>query len=621
MLNYKEVLTEDLTAEYEDSFPINASVECKPILVVNRNNSIIFSNQAAQITFGLNNISSISALQTDINFSSVLSEFTESSYSNIVINLRIKNSSESSFGEYDAEIEKIELDNTSYLFIVFHHTEKEVILENRINSIHAAVEYANIPVMTIDGSGKISFLSRSMEVILGFSIDELYEKFFCVPLENFLSKADLLTAERAFFLKQSWVKIISFKDKGKIVFKELQLTPFTNVNSSINANAFMLIAHDITDYVQKNIIVKESENKLKSIINNIRDPLFILKKNKEKLFFETGNNSFFRVFNLDKSKLINTDLKNIFTDELLKLVYKKSELLLNDSLPSVEFKTKYNQVHYSCKISLMDISTEDESFIMVGFNNITEQQNYQLKMGAAYEKEVQLNKLKTSFIENMSHEIRTPFNAISGYAEILEDSIKSDDYKTVSELVVLAKDVLARVSHLFDHIIDMSEIESGEMVFDYVYLNCNQVLKSVYNKLKQRAKNKNIDLEIELAQEDVVIKTDWIKLEKVVYAIAENAIKYTVQGKVVLRSFVFSQFAYITITDTGDGMNQEDIKYLLEPFSQEEQGYTRTYQGAGLGLAIASKLTKLMGGLFEIVSRKKTGTKVTLIFPVVKNHS
>ena len=174
----------------------------------------------------------------------------------------------------------------------------------------------------------------------------------------------------------------------------------------------------------------------------------------------------------------------------------------------------------------MDISTEDESFIMVGFNNITEQQNYQLKMGAAYEKEVQLNKLKTSFIENMSHEIRTPFNAISGYAEILEDSIKSDDYKTVSELVVLAKDVLARVSHLFDHIIDMSEIESGEMVFDYVYLNCNQVLKSVYNKLKQRAKNKNIDLEIELAQEDVVIKTDWIKLEKVVYAIAENAIKY-----------------------------------------------------------------------------------------------
>jgi signal transduction histidine kinase len=136
-----------------------------------------------------------------------------------------------------------------------------------------------------------------------------------------------------------------------------------------------------------------------------------------------------------------------------------------------------------------------------------------------------------------------------------------------------------------------------------------------------RAKQKDIEIELELADQEVVIKTDWIKLEKIIQAITENAIKYTARGKVVLRSFVFSQFAYITITDTGDGMNQEDIKYLLEPFSQEEQGYTRKYQGAGLGLAIASKLTKMMGGLFEIVSRKQTGTKVTLIFPVVKINS
>ena len=221
----------------------------------------------------------------------------------------------------------------------------------------------------------------------------------------------------------------------------------------------------------------------------------------------------------------------------------------------------------------------------------------------------------------MSHEIRTPFNAISGYAEILEESIKTNDHKTISELVVLVKEVLSRVSHLFNHIIDMSEIESSEMIFEYVYLNCNQVLKSVQTKLLPRAKQKGIELELELADREVLIKVDWMKLEKIVYAIAENAIKYTLHGKVVLRSFVFSQFAYITITDTGEGMNQEDIKFLLEPFAQEEQGYTRRYQGAGLGLAIASKLTKMMGGLFEIVSRKQTGTKVTLIFPVVKIES
>lgn len=616
MSSFNEILPQEIIAGYDDIIPINATCECKPILVVNRNNTIVYSNQSAQIAFGLNNISTISSLQTDVNFSALLTDFSESSYSNISISIHIKNLSESSFGEYDAEIEKIELDNTQYLFIVFHHTAKEMILENRINSIHAAIEFANLPVMTIDASGKIAFLSKSMENILGFTIDELYEKFFCVPLENFLSKADLLTAERAFFLKQSWVKIISLKDKGKTLFKELQLTPFSNTGAV--ENAFMLIAHDITDYLQKNIIVKESENKLKSIINNIRDPLFILRRSKDKLLFEAGNNSFFRVFDLDKAKLINNDTKLVFTSELLKLVLKNCELLLNNSMPFVEFKSKYNLVYYKCKISLMDISSEEESYVMINFNNITDQENYQVKMTAAYDKEVQLNKLKTSFIENMSHEIRTPFNAISGYAEILEESIKTNDYKTISELVVLVKDVLSRVSHLFDHIIDMSEIESDELTFNYVYLNCNQVVKSVYKKLLTRAEQKGIQISIELSEEETLIKTDWMKLEKIVFAIVENAIKYTIKGKVVIRTFIFNQYAYISITDTGDGMNEEDIKYLLEPFSQEEQGYTRKYQGAGLGLAIASKLTKMMGGLFEIVSRKKTGTKVTLIFPVVK---
>lgn len=561
MLDYKEAAALDNNVIQEDIIPITVLAESKPIIVINRTNAIVFSNQAAQISFGLNNISNISQLQADINFAKILSDFFASSYSNINININVKNFSESTSGEYNAGIERIEIDNTQYLLIVFHRTEKEIILEDRINSIHAAIEFASIPLMTIDSKGRISFLSHSMEEILGFGIEELYEKFFCVPLESFLSKADLLTAERAFFLKQSWVKIISLKDKGILRFKELRLTPFLNPNA--DSNAFMLIAHDITDYIQKNLIFKESENKLKSIINNIRDPLFIIKRKNDKLFFETGNNSFFRVFNLEKSGIINTDIRSIFTEGILKKIVKNSEILLNESLPTFEFKEKFNLVHYSCKITLMDISTEDESYVMISFNNITDQQNYQTKMKTAYEKEVQLNKLKTSFIENMSHEIRTPFNAISGYADILEDSIKAGDYQNVSELISLVKDVMSRVSHLFDHIIDMSEIESGEVTFDYVYLNCNQVLKSVDNKLKNTAKLKNIELLTELSEEEIMIKTDWVKLEKIIYAITENAIKYTLLGKVVLRSFIFNNFAYITVTDTGEGMNQEDIKYLL----------------------------------------------------------
>lgn len=617
MLNNKIIAVQEIPSVADEQNPIIAMTESNPILVVNVNNTINYLNKFAQTLFRLNNNSHISEIQTDINLPELLSNFFKSNFPSLSLILRIKNLSDLSFKEYNAEVEKIELDGTRYLFVVFHQTEKEVILEDRINSMYTAIEYANLPIMIIDGSGKISFLSRSMEKILGFTIDEMYKNFFCLPLEHLLSKADLLIAERAFFLKQSWVKIISFKEDGKIIFREFQLTPFSNTDAV--SNAFMLVVHDITDYIQKNILVKESENKLRSIINNIRDPLFILKQSKGKLIFETGNNGFFRTFDLDKSKLADSDLRIVFSSDLLKLLLKKVENLLQDVFPFVEFKTQYNLIHYQCKLSLMDISNDDEAYIMIILHNISDQENYQDKMKAAFEKEVQLSRLKSTFIQSMSHEIRTPFNAISGYADILDESIKANDYKNTAELVVLVKEVLNKVSHLFTRIIDLSEIESSEMILDYVHLNYNQILTSVYNKLFAEAKKKGLEFNLELTDQDASIKIDWVKFEKIIYEITDNAIKYTVQGKVIIRSFILDQLVHITITDTGEGMNQDEIKFLLEPFSQEEQGYTRKYQGVGLGLAIASKLTKLMGGLFEIVSRKQTGTKVILIFPVAKN--
>lgn len=614
MLSYNEILPKDSIPTQDNSFPINTVVESKPLIILDQNNLLVYSNQAAQITFGLDEIHNISELQTNINFAELLSDFLQNTYRAVCISLKIKNTIEASFEEYKAEIEKIEIGNIPYLLIVFHHTENEVNLENRINSIHAAIEFANLPIMTIDNDGKINFLSQSMEKILGYRIDEVYGKFFCDPLKNFLSKADLLIAERAFFLKQKWVKSISFKDNGNIIYKELKLIPFLNRNNT--SNAFMLIAYDITDYVQKNIIIKESEEKLKSIIDNIHDPLFILKRKDGKLFFVVGNNSFFKIFNFDKELLLNKEVKSIFTEKILKQIIENCEILLNDSLPSLEVISTHNFIHYKCNISLMNNQTGDGLFVMVSFNNITDQQNYQSILNVAYKKEVLLNKLKSTFIENISHEIHTPFNAISGYAEIMEESIKANDQKTFAELVVLVKEVLSRVSHLFNNIIDMSEIESREMILECIDLNCNQVIKSVYDKFKYLAKRKNIAFQLKLSQEDLMIKADMEKLEKIIYAITENAIKYTEQGKIVIRTYKLNQFAYITILDTGVGMNQKDIDNLLEPFSQEEQGYTREYQGAGLGLTIAHKLTEMMGGMFKIVSRKETGTKVTLIFPL-----
>lgn len=615
MLKHDFNLLQKTNLDNNFSMSINPTVGQKPTVIINSNLLIVYANDIAQTNFGITNNSAIYSIKADPEFFELLRNiFEEQRYLNINLFLNIENSNDKELNDYSVEIEKIRIDSLQLLLITFTPKRNQQLLESNINSIHSAIDYADIPIMILDKSGKISFITRAMEKLVGLNIEELYGKSFCHTLKNYLSNSELLEAERAIIEKRPWIKVITLRFDHKIFYKELQLKPFTN--SILDEDLFVLIATDISDYIYKNLIIKESENKLKAIINNISDPILILKVNNKKIFFESANNSFFKVFDFQKDLLLKNDIRKLFINDYLKLIVNNIDRLIHNHLDMVEFISNYKEIYYNCKISKMDISSEEDTFLLINLIDITEHEKVKIKITEAYKKEQQLNKLKTSFLANMSHEIRTPLNAVNGYSELFEECLKTNDFNTIAELTTLVKDVLSRISNLFDQIIDMSEIEAGELVFDYVHLDASKVLLSVYNKLNQKAEKKNIKLELDISDDVSFIKIDWIKLQKVVYSLVENAIKFTASGKVVIRFFEYQKEVHITIIDTGEGMNPEDIKFLVEPFSQEELGYTKHNEGAGLGLAIASRLTQLMGGRFEITSKKGAGTKVNLAFPI-----
>lgn len=615
MLKNESILVQNTTSDKQYFMAINPAAEQKSIIIVNGTLTIIFANIIAQRDFGIRENSTVYSIKTDPEFYRLLKNFiVDEKYLNLNLLINIETADDNEIKEYITEIEKVRIDQSHLLLISFALKRNKQLLEGNINSLHSAIDYADLPIMILNKFGNISFITRAMEKIIGIGIEELYGKSFCLSLKSILSENDLFEAEQAIIDSHPWVKVITLRANNKILYKELQLKPF--INSILNENLYVFIANDISDYINKNLIIKQSENKLKAIINNISDPLIILKVKGSKILFESANNIFFKVFDFQNDNLIDKDVRLLFINGFLKLIINSIDSLLNNDLDYTEFNSDYSDTHYSCKISKMDISNEKDVFLLVSLNDITVHQKIKIKMTEAYKKVQQLNELKTAFLSNMSHEIRTPLNALSGYSELFEESLKANDFSTIVELTTLVKEVLLRVSILFDQIIDMSEIESGELLFDYVYLDARKVLISVFNKLYSKAEKKNIKLELELSEFVPLIKIDWNKLEKVVYAVVENAIKFTNEGKVILKLFEFRQEVHIVIIDTGEGMDNEDIKHLIEPFSKAELGYTRQYEGMGLGLAIASRLTKLMGGRFEILSNKGVGTKVNLIFTV-----
>jgi len=251
--------------------------------------------------------------------------------------------------------------------------------------------------------------------------------------------------------------------------------------------------------------------------------------------------------------------------------------------------------------------------------DVTEEEMYREQLKRAYHKELQLNKMKLDFLANMSHEIRTPFNAVVGYSEIIRESYESGDIESLRDLMESMKEVLGRALNLFTNIIEVSQIEAGEIELEKVDLNCNAIVRNVYERSASEAEKKKLEYLLDLTQEDCLIEVDWVKFEKIIQSIVDNSIKYTNSGTVYLKTELIGNDVEIIVADTGVGIESIHINRLLEPFTQEIEGYTRPFEGAGLGLTIANKLTKLMGGEFLISSQKDKGSKVTIKFPLSKS--
>jgi len=135
--------------------------------------------------------------------------------------------------------------------------------------------------------------------------------------------------------------------------------------------------------------------------------------------------------------------------------------------------------------------------------------------------------------------------------------------------------------------------------------------------MKINISTKDIEFILNEESEQLLISIDWIKLEKVLIALVENSIKFTARGKIIISSYSRDNNTFISVKDTGVGIEKDKLDSLVEPFAQEESGYTRSQQGAGLGLSVANKLTKLMNGTLQIISEKNKGTEIIVSFPSV----
>jgi len=246
-----------------------------------------------------------------------------------------------------------------------------------------------------------------------------------------------------------------------------------------------------------------------------------------------------------------------------------------------------------------------------------------IELNLAKDKAEASDRLKTSFINNISHEIRTPLNGILGFGQILADHDLEEEEK--NRYLFILNESSERLINTVTNFLEISMITSGNQEFEKRDFLPETILSDVAKHFQPACNNKKLKLIIEQSAnlQEILIHTDRELLFKIFRHLMDNALKFTASGSIIVgckrkgNDFVFS------VQDTGKGISKEGISLIFNSFSQEDNSYTRGYEGCGLGLSIASGLVDLLGGSIWVESTVGVGSTFFFTIPIHEgqNHS
>jgi signal transduction histidine kinase len=240
------------------------------------------------------------------------------------------------------------------------------------------------------------------------------------------------------------------------------------------------------------------------------------------------------------------------------------------------------------------------------------------------------NRIKAEFINGMSHEVRTPLGHITGFAQILEDTLENLTDKHQRYLRNI-QDGARRLLDLFENILSFSTLKTGDVHVNPESVNLDETLQNAIEASQPSAADLGVTVRTE-GDTSQSVRVDKNICTKALGLLLDNAIKFNKEGGAVelgvsvdesLReemdvpdSSIASGWLSITVRDTGIGIAADQFEFIFELFTQADASLTRSYEGAGIGLALARSLARLHGGTIHVESRVDQGSTFTLILPV-----
>ena len=233
------------------------------------------------------------------------------------------------------------------------------------------------------------------------------------------------------------------------------------------------------------------------------------------------------------------------------------------------------------------------------------------------EKAENLATLKSEFLNQVSHELRTPLAVIIGYIECITDGLYGEIEKKHQDILQVVAKQSTHLKNMIDQILIYSRLEAGKQPIRVEDLNLTKVLSDLKETFEFLCRQKGIEIHWEIHRESILVRSDATRLKEVISNLLQNAVKYTDQGTVTVRTAMLpGNSIMLEVEDSGMGISQTHLTTIFEPFMQVHKTSTENSRGGiGLGLSIVKKHLEQIGGTISVKSELTKGSTFRIVLP------
>ena len=488
----------------------------------------------------------------------------------------------------------------------------EIKLQEATNALEAIIEASPLAIIHLSPEGKVRLWNHAAEKIFGWTYEEVVGSFLPIVQNEKRQEFKIIREKVLSGYMYTSKELIRQRKDGSKIFISLSTAAIFDQDGKVNG--IIEVIEEISLRKITETKLRESESRYRYLFQSNPHPMLVY--DTTNLMILEVNDAAVIKYGYSRKEFQNMTVSDIRpreeVDKFLDHISGERAAIRHSG--TWRHKLKDGST-IDVDITSHTLEYEGHNAVLVLAQDVTERKKWEEELIRAKEEAEQSNRLKDAFVANISHEIRTPLNSILGFSQLIHEYISEQIDPELEKYFENVSKSSHRLMRTVDMILNFSRLQVGAFNINPQPLNIPALLEQIVSENQPVAQNKDLELSFRNDIGDAFIMADEYCIIQAVSNLVDNAVKYTDKGFVKLKLYIDTRnFLALDVADSGIGISEQFFSELFKPYSQEDVGYTRSYEGIGLGLSMVKHYLELNGAGISFQSKRKKGTLFTISF-------